>query len=169
MNNIYLTGMMGAGKTVIGEILAQKLKRRFKDLDSLIVEQEGISINEIFGTKGEPYFRQTEKTTLMNVADRDKLIVATGGGIILDEGNRARMKETGTTIYLKVDEEALYKHLCDKDDRPLLKGDSLKKKINDILKAREELYELADVTIESSQMTPEVVADVIIEKEKLSK
>ena len=100
MNNIYLVGFMGTGKTAVGKELAKKKKLQFVDLDELIELREKRVISDIFAKNGEPYFRKAEKRVLKEVSKEKKFMVACGGGIVLDKGNIKIMKETGIIICL---------------------------------------------------------------------
>lgn len=143
MNNIYLVGMPGCGKTTIGGLIAENLGRTLADLDECIVEREGRTIPEIF-EEGESVFRSAETAALRDIASKDKLLVATGGGIVTIEENIGIMKESGKVIFI----DASPDFIMDKsalDGRPLLKD---KNKIYDLYKARIALYrKAADFTV----------------------
>lgn len=159
MKNIYLIGMMGSGKTTTGCELAEALKIPFVDLDDLIVSRAGQSINEIFRTQGEPYFRKLETEALGETAARSAQVIATGGGIVLEAQNGARMKATGMVIYLKTSLEVLWERVKNKKDRPLLMTPIPQKTLADLSRARSFLYEeLADKTFLTDQKTPKAVA-----------
>ena len=109
--NIILTGMMGSGKSTIGQMLAERLDWLSVDTDSLIslaVEKE---ITEIFATKGEAYFRQLEKEALLAAVKGERKVIATGGGAVLDQENRKAMSENGRVIYLRTSIEELFERL----------------------------------------------------------
>ena len=95
MANLYLLGFMGTGKTSVGRLLSQRLSWKFLDLDDLIEEREGLKIAEIFSQKGEPYFRDLETKILKEVAQKSKLIVACGGGVVLKEENLSLIENSG--------------------------------------------------------------------------
>lgn len=135
-NRIFLIGFMGAGKTVVGEKLAKQLDWHWVDLDALVVQMAGLTINEIFMHYGEAHFRQLEKEALKSVATRENLVISTGGGIVLDEANRAVLKFQGNSIYLKASLETLQKRLLGTQDRPLLQIKSLES----LLSQREAFY-----------------------------
>ncbi|MBU1862159.1 MAG: shikimate kinase [Candidatus Omnitrophica bacterium] len=162
MNNIYLTGMMGSGKSAVAKLLTERLKRTIVDVDALIVQHEGKSINDIFSKNGETYFRDIEKKILEKVVEQKNSIVATGGGIILAKENRDRMKHDGVVVYLKTSVDTLCKRLTRAKDRPLLQGQSLQKKIDDLLKQRSKFYEEADYTIDTTDKTPQKVVEKIV-------
>ncbi len=103
MKNIILIGMMGCGKTTVGELLAMRLKRTLVDTDKLIEAREGISVAEIFETQGEGYFRSLEMGVAQALSLRDDLIIACGGGLPLQEGAMAALKQSGVVIWLDRD------------------------------------------------------------------
>jgi len=107
MNNIYLVGFMGTGKTSVGKELAKKKKWRFLDLDELIQLREKRTIADIFTKEGEPYFRRTEKQVLKEVAKEKKFVVACGGGIVINPDNIKTMKETGIIICLSASPQVI--------------------------------------------------------------
>lgn len=118
MKNIVLIGMMGSGKTTVGELLAPRLKRALVDTDSLIACREGMTIPEIFESQGEGYFRSVEAGVAQALSLRSDLIVACGGGLPLQEGAMTALKESGWVIYLDRDPGEIYDS-ADLSDRPL--------------------------------------------------
>lgn len=143
MNNIYLVGMPGCGKTTIGGLIAEGLGRTLVDLDECIVEREGRTIPEIF-EEGESVFRSAETAALRDIASKDKLLVATGGGIVTIEENIGIMKESGRVIFIDASPDFIMSNSA-LDGRPLLKD---KNKIYDLYKARIALYrKAADFTV----------------------
>ncbi len=118
MRNIVLIGMMGSGKTTVGELLAGRLKRPLVDTDALIARREGQSIPEIFAEQGEPYFRAVEAGVAQALSLREGLIIACGGGLPLQETAMAALKESGTVFWLARDPADIYDHE-DMSGRPL--------------------------------------------------
>ena len=118
MKNIILIGMMGSGKTTVGELLATRLKRTLVDTDRLIQQREGMTVPEIFATQGEPYFRSLEMGVAQALSLRQDLIVACGGGLPLQENAMAALKESGVVIWLDRDPGEIYDQE-DMTDRPL--------------------------------------------------
>lgn len=162
MNNIYLVGFMATGKTCVGRELAKKKKWQFVDLDELIELKEKKAIKEIFAQEGEPHFRRREKAALKEVAKEKNLIVACGGGIVLDKGNLRLMKKTGKLICLTANPQAILQRVCGTAKRPLLNVPDPKKQISLLLKIRAHFYALADKTIDTSKLSvKEVVAKII--------
>lgn len=150
---IFLIGFMGCGKTTIGKQLANKLGMKFIDMDDFIVEQQGMSINKIFETKGEDAFRQIEKETLQELFKLDKVVIGAGGGTPCFFDNMEQMNRHAETFYLKMDTEGLVQRLKDqKDERPLIKDKStaeLHEFIQGTLEKREPFYSKAKHVIQA--------------------
>ena len=163
--NISFIGMMGSGKTTISKLLAEKLVSfSFVDTDALIVQKEGVSINEIFDKKGEPYFRSVETEILKLVLVADNQIISTGGGIVKSEENLSLLKEKSKVFYLSADVNTLFSRVKGNNERPLLNSDDMYKKIELLLEQRKALYEKADFVIDTVDKTPEQIVCEIIEK-----
>ena len=150
---------MGAGKTTTGRELARLLGLTFTDLDDLIVDQAGRSINEIFKKEGEAFFRKVEREVLARVASQSGQVVATGGGIVLDPVNRERIKASGMAIYLKTGLPVLWKRVQTKKDRPLLQTPRPEETLAELLRERAPFYEaLADQSFLTDGKSPEAMA-----------
>lgn len=120
MGRIYLIGLPGVGKTTLGKKVADSLGLDFIDIDCMLQEEFGMRVVEIFATYGEPYFRDMESRMLATVAKKPyDAIIATGGGIVLREENRSRLRESGTVIYLDRSPESILRDI-DVEGRPLL-------------------------------------------------
>ena len=153
---------MGSGKSSTGRELARLLKVNFLDIDDLIVERTSRSVNKIFMTDGEPYFRKIESEILQEVSSRPDQVVATGGGIVLNPLNGERMKSTGLVLYLRTSLEVLWERVKHKKDRPLLNTPNPRKALADILRDRSYYYDaLADKIFLTDQKLPETVAHEI--------
>ena len=164
---LYLVGFMGAGKTSVGELIAELTGKEVIDTDEYIVQKEQLTINDIFGQFGEDYFRQRE-TEVLNEISAVPAIITTGGGIILNEKNRTFLKKSGRTIFLKCHPETVISRLGKDETRPLIRDKSLKD-IIDMYEARLPLYEeCAHFTIDTESQTIEAVAKNIIERMKLT-
>ncbi len=163
MNNIYLVGFMGTGKTVTGRALAKKLSRKYVDLDELIEEKEKMGIPEIFSKNGEAYFRRLEKEALKNISNDKEIIVSCGGGIVIDKDNIDIMKKTGTIFCLAASADVILKRTSAFNNRPLLNVANPKEKIESLLKERAPFYALADETIDTSQLSAVDTANKIME------
>lgn len=118
MKNIILIGMMGAGKTTVGELLAQRLQRQLVDIDALIAAREGMTVTEIFESQGEGYFRSMEAGMAQALSLREDLVIACGGGLPLQEGPMAALKESGWVLWLDRDAGEIFDSE-DLSDRPL--------------------------------------------------
>jgi len=144
MDNIYLIGMMGSGKSTIGKIVSKSLNYSFIDGDDYIVNNsEFNSIEKIFNEKGEVYFRKLESSLFKKLTLKDNCIIATGGGIIINNKNVLNMEKSGIIIYLKSTIENLVNNLYNTEGRPLLNNINLELKLNEIFKVRKDLYENA--------------------------
>jgi shikimate kinase len=162
--NVYLIGMMGAGKTTVGRSLARHLGYGFLDTDEVITKAAKLSINEIFAQEGELAFRQLESDVLGQVCAYTKLCIATGGGIILKQENWGKLHH-GLIVWLDVPIDLLYSRLAEDNTRPLLQDPHPKEKLQSLLKQRQNLYAEADLHIIISENdTPEDIALRIIEK-----
>ena len=135
--NIYLVGLMGAGKTTVGRQLSKRLGRPFYDSDHEIVERTGVPIPTIFEIEGEEGFRRREIQTIYDLTESDGLVLATGGGVVLKPENRARLRDTGWVVYLNVPPVLLYERTRHDRNRPLLQ-------VSDPLAKLEELYAIRD-------------------------
>ncbi|MGB7291226.1 MAG: shikimate kinase [Thermodesulfobacteriota bacterium] len=160
--NIYLLGFMGAGKTSVGKILAEKLQLEFCDLDELIEAECGKTISGIFSEDGEAFFRDLESKKLRSVSQISGQIVATGGGIVLRQSNWKIMEDGGVTVYLKASTDVLWNRIKNDTSRPLLRVEKPFEKVRELLSMRIHLYEKADIVIETENKSPETVADYII-------
>jgi shikimate kinase len=167
--NIVLIGLMGCGKTTIAAILADQLKMKFIDTDSLIVKRENCSINEIFSQKGESYFRTVETQVIKEVSEFSGCIISCGGGIVEHTQNINYLKQNGILFYLKTNPEILFKRLINDKDRPLLKTENPYETLKNLLKKRENKYLLADIIIKTDNKDPyEIVGEIIKAYEKQS-
>ena len=157
LNNkhIFLIGMMGSGKTTIGQILAEKLQLPFKDTDALIEDSEGLSIQEIFSTKGEEYFRLLEVKFLENILNSmSSQIIACGGGLPIISGVMEQMKRAGIVVFLACDHELAYNRIKAQSHRPLLgQIESFKQLYN----SRFPTYKNANITCAANGSPDEVV------------
>ncbi|MCX7926731.1 MAG: shikimate kinase [Candidatus Omnitrophica bacterium] len=162
--NIYLTGFMGTGKSVVARQLAQLKQWPPLDLDQLIEQREGKLIVEIFKEKGEPYFRKIEKQILKEVAQQKNQIISCGGGIVLDPENIALMKKTGIMVCLTARIPVILERTRGLGHRPLLLVDNPEEKIRQLLQQRQPFYAQADLSIDTSDITPYEVACQILRK-----
>jgi shikimate kinase len=154
---IFLTGFSGSGKSTIGPLLANSLGYEFIDLDHLIEKNAGKSITRIFAEDGEIYFRNVEFDILTGLVKQYNMVVSLGGGVLENDRSFELIKQYGTLVYLKSSSRILAKRLCNKTDRPLLKGENgrklsreeLEQKIESIIAKRQPRYENAEITVQS--------------------
>lgn len=144
MKNIILIGFMGAGKTTVGKLLAKERDLQFTDTDERIVEEQGMSIPDIFKTYGEPYFRDLETDLLRRMqSDTENCVISVGGGMPVREENRKLLRKLGCVIYLSASKETIISRVSGDGSRPLLAGEDLEAKVSALMKARENLYRQA--------------------------
>lgn len=155
MNNIILIGFMGAGKTTLGSLLAQRLGVRFLDTDQYIEAQQKRTISSMFEQEGEAYFRRLETELLQTLADSGQpAVISVGGGLPVQRVNHALLRRLGTAVYLKAEEGTLVERLQNSKNRPLLQGDSLEERIAKLMAERESVYEeIADYIIHTDNKT----------------
>lgn len=160
--NIALTGFMAVGKSAVGRTLAKRLKRRFVDLDKVIEKTEGMKVRDIFNQKGEPYFRQAEKKALGEVLQQKRQVIATGGGVILDEENLTFLLKATLLVCLTASADVLLKRAGTGAKRPLLKGADRRERIEALLRERERKYCRAHAVIDTGDLTVDQVVDKIV-------
>ncbi len=161
MNNIYILGFMGTGKSAVGRELAKIKKWHFVDLDEFIELRQQRRIADIFAKEGEPYFRKIEKKALKEVSTQDKFVVACGGGIVLDKDNIKLMKKTGMLICLSATAKEILKRVSKDTHRPLLNVGEPLKRVELLLKMRAPYYMQADKIINTSNLSVKQVANKI--------
>ncbi len=164
--NIALTGFMAVGKTAVGRNLARRLKRRFVDLDKVIEKTAGMKVREIFSRKGELFFRQLEKETLAQVLRQNGQVIATGGGVVMDEDNLRLLLERSLLVCLSASPEVLLRRVGSGRQRPLLAAADKAKRIKDLLKQREKNYASAHAFVDTSDLTVDQVVEKIIQLSK---
>ena len=166
MNNIFLTGFMGCGKTSVGRVLADRLGWDFIDLDQVIVDEAGTSIKEIFSSRGEPAFRAMETKALKRVAGRTSQVVSTGGGVVIAVENRRAMRAAGSIVNLTASVDAIAARVTGDSERPLLAADASVERIRNMLESREEFYADADLRIDTTAKSIQAVADEVLDSMK---
>jgi shikimate kinase len=148
--NIYLVGMMGAGKTSIGRLLSKRSRRRFYDSDHVIEERTGVTIPTIFDLEGEQSFRDREEAVIAELARLSNIVLATGGGAVLRENNRQVLCSSGIIVYLRGSVEDLWRRTRKDKNRPLLLTDNPRQKLAEIYSVRDPIYSsVADIIIET--------------------
>jgi len=155
VTNLVLCGFMGTGKTAVGRELARVLGRPLVDLDQVIEQDAGCAVAEVFAREGEDGFRRRERAAVAGLAGRSGLIVATGGGVLLDPENRRLLASGGRLILLTATAEALARRLAGDASRPLLAGaDDPAARIAELLEARAEAYRGLDLEMDTTGLTP---------------
>ena len=166
-DNIFLIGLMGAGKSTIGRQLARRLGKEFRDSDGEIEKRTGVNIDVIFDIEGEPGFRRRETEMLRELTAVCGIVLATGGGAVLAPENQVLLKDNGFIIYLKATAEHLAGRLRLDRRRPLLQSGDKLTKIRELLERREPVYqELADLVIETNERSIYRVVSEISKKVK---
>jgi len=152
--NIFLVGLMGAGKTSVGKILAKRLNKTFYDCDQEIERGTGVKIPLIFEIEGESGFRDRENKVLSELVQRKNIVLATGGGAVLSEHNRRLLAEHGTVVYLRATVNDLWQRTRHDKNRPLLQTDDPLAKLEELFVQRDPLYrEIADVIIDTGSQS----------------
>ena len=152
--NLFLVGMMGAGKTTLGKALAQRVGLEFVDTDRVLVERTGVPVATIFEIEGEAGFRRRESGIIAELARGPRRVVATGGGAILAEDNRRVMRAAGTVIYLRARIEALWERTRHDSSRPLLATPDPRATLAHLLEERDPLYrEAAHLIVETGSQS----------------
>jgi shikimate kinase len=159
---IVLVGMMGAGKSSIGRRLAQRLDIPFVDADAEIEIAAGMSIEDIFATRGEPEFRSGEARVIARLLEGGAQVVATGGGAFMNTDTRAAIKAKGISVWLKADFDVLMRRIKRRNDRPLLKTDDPEAELLELIDLRYPTYALADLTVQSRDVVHEKIVDEMI-------
>ncbi len=165
--NIVLIGYRCCGKTSIGKIIAERLDKKFVDTDELIIDKAGCSIDRIVSNHGWQSFRNIEAEIIKEVSALDNLVIATGGGAVIQEDNISNLKRNGFVVWLYANIDIIRKRLIEdtvsNENRPSLTGDEPSDEIKAVLEEREALYKGAsDVAIDTGKLNINEVADVII-------
>lgn len=168
-DNIFLIGPMGAGKTTIGRQIAKNLGVEFVDSDHEIEQRTGASIPLIFEIEGEEGFRRREREVIDDLTRRKGIVLATGGGAVLDTANRNHLAGRGTVIYLRASLDHLLKRTARDRNRPLLHTEDPRARLEGIMKIREPLYrEIADIIIDTDSNTVRATVRMIEDQLQMS-
>lgn len=163
MKHVMLIGFMGAGKSTVARLVAEKLDRPCVDLDRLVQATDGRSIPQIFHEDGEVAFRERERTALESLATLPPSVVACGGGVVTSDANRTTLKALGFVVYLRITAEETLARVGTDPGRPLLAGGGGLLAVTALLNARESLYSaVADAVIDTVAMTPQAVAEEVV-------
>ena len=164
MNNIYLIGFMGTGKSTIARELTVQTDMKQIEMDQLLEEQQGMKISEMFARYGEEHFRDLETEFLKQLSGAENVVVSCGGGSVLREENAALMKACGKIVLLTAKPETIYERVKDCADRPILNGNMNVEYIRGLMEKRRARYEaVADVTIATDGKSREEICREILE------
>lgn len=155
---------MGTGKTEVSRELSRVLGWKVIDLDDEIEKAQGMEINTIFSTLGEPAFREIETGIIRRIADNRGVIISTGGGVVLREENMDLLRRQGVIVCLTATPETIFKRTGHSTNRPLLKVDDPLRKIRELLEFRQPFYDRADIMIDTEGKTPLQIAGEILER-----
>ncbi|MGN0436249.1 MAG: shikimate kinase [Wujia sp.] len=161
--NIFLIGFMGAGKSSVAEKLQEKLGMKLVEMDARIVEEQNMSINDIFAKYGEEHFRNIESELVLTLGSEGNTIVSCGGGVVVRPENTEHMKQSGIIVFLTATPETIYERVKDGNERPILNGHMNVEYIAELMEKRRELYEKAcDMKISTDGKTIDAICDEII-------
>jgi len=164
--NLILAGFMGSGKSTVGRLCARRLGMDFLDADEVIAQREGMSIPEIFERHGEAHFRACERALVSELSARRGCVVATGGGMVADDENRAALLASGVVVCLTAAPEVIAARVGGEraaEARPMLRGDGVTARIAHLLRERAPKYAQLHYHVDTSQRSPEAVADIVCE------
>ena len=164
--NICLIGLMGAGKSVIGKLLAKELRMRYYDSDKLIEKKLNKSINQIFSDHGESYFRNIEEDIVLSLLDKKNCVISLGGGSILSNLTRKALFINSFSVYLKVDIEILYERLKKSKKRPLINNKDIKEKLIHLTQERNKYYRKANLIVNNLKNTEEALNTIKAQLQK---
>jgi shikimate kinase len=167
--NLVFNGFMGTGKSKTGKVVSERLKRAFFDTDELIEKKLGFSINDIFSKFGEAYFRRLEADIVKEVSESDSAVISCGGGIVLNAENIVFLRKKGVIINLCASPETIYERAKCEDKRPLLKCKEPLSEIKKLLNVRKNAYMDCDFVFNTDGLTPERIADKILNNESIKR
>ncbi|KQQ55280.1 MULTISPECIES: shikimate kinase [Rhizobium/Agrobacterium group] len=161
--NLVFVGLMGAGKSAIGRLVAQQLKIPFVDTDVEIERVSRMTISELFTAYGEDEFRALEMRVIKRLLRAGPKVVSTGGGAFVNEATRRQIKRSGVSIWLKADLDVLWERVNKRDHRPLLKTENPKATLLGLMERRYPIYGEADITIESRDVRKEIIVNEVLQ------
>lgn len=160
--NLVLVGLMGAGKSAIGKLVAHMLGVPFVDSDHEIERVSRMTIPELFQAYGEPEFRKLEQRVIKRLLSSGPRVLSTGGGAFMNEETRNAIRDRGLSLWLDADLDVLWERVIKRDNRPLLKTENPKKTLEDLMMARYPTYATATLKVKSRDIKKEAVAQEVI-------
>lgn len=160
--NIVFVGLMGAGKSAVGRMVAQQLKVPFIDTDVEIERVSRMTISELFATYGEEEFRALETRVIKRLLRGGPKVISTGGGAFINDNTRRHITRGGISLWLKADLEVLWERVNKRDHRPLLKTENPKATLAALMEKRYPIYAEADMTIESRDVRKEIIVTEVL-------
>jgi shikimate kinase len=162
IRNIALTGFMGCGKTAVGRVVAKVSGFEFLDTDQFIEEHVGKTIPRIFEEQGEETFRRYEREVVVRLAERESTVIATGGGLLVNEKNMNTMKQYAMVFCLWASPDSIWRRVKDQSHRPLLQAENPRGRIIDLLEERKPAYGRSDMLINTEYRSARDVANLIL-------
>lgn len=160
--NLIFVGLMGAGKSVIGRMVAQQLSMPFIDTDAEIERVSRMTISELFASYGETEFRALETRVIERLLKGGPRVISTGGGAFINERTRAAIKRDGVSVWLRADLEVLWERVSRREHRPLLKTENPKQTLENLMNQRYPIYAEADLTVDSRDVRKETVTAEVL-------
>ncbi len=169
IRNIALCGFMGTGKSSVGRLVAEQLRYAFLDTDTVIEARAGKTISQIFEEEGEPAFREWERRIVKELSLRDRTIISTGGGLVIDPENLASLKEHALVVCLWATPESIWSRVKNQNHRPLLKEADPLESIRRLLKERGPFYKQANVLLSTDLRSPREVAQQVLHQFRIAR
>lgn len=160
--NLVFVGLMGAGKSVIGRLVAQSLSIPFVDTDAEIEKVSRMTISELFAAYGEAEFRSLETRVIERLLRNGPRVISTGGGAFINENTRRQIKNGGISIWLKADLDVLWERVSKRDHRPLLKTENPRQTLENLMIQRYPVYADADLTVQSGNVRKDVMVNEVL-------
>ncbi len=160
--NLIFVGLMGAGKSVIGRMVAQALSIQFIDTDAEIEKVSRMTIPELFVAYGESEFRSLEMRVIGRLLKSGPRVISTGGGAFINDNTRNLVKKNGVSIWLKADLDVLWERVSKRDNRPLLKTENPRQTLETLMNQRYPIYAQADLIVQSGNVRKEVMVDEVL-------
>jgi shikimate kinase len=167
--NIVLCGFMGTGKSSVGRLVAEQLRFAFLDTDHVIEARAGKPITEIFAEQGEAAFREMEEKVVKEVATRERTVISTGGGLVVNPENMASLKQHALVVCLWASPAGIYTRVKNQNHRPLLQGPDALEKITALLAERTPFYKQADVLLNTEIRSPREVAQQVLHQFRIAR